>query len=413
MQMIAIKNLKPHPRNDEFFDDIDGQKWKDFIESVKRRSIVEPIVVTQDLVIVSGHQRVRACKELGIVEIPCRVTHYEDVNEKGFAKEDMILEDLICTNIMQRGVGNVNPVKMAKCIIELERIYGIQKGSNQHNVGSTSQKDLANNIGITDEQLRRYKKLAELIPELQNLVEKDELKSTVAYSILAKLPEEEQFKVLNELKIKNIEKPTQKETEILLQKIREREDKIKELSEQNDFMKKQVSERDELQNKIKEIQKSKRELELKLVEVKQSQKEYIYIDKEIESKETLQKIKELEEKKKQIENERFEYSKKYLNVLDELKDKQNMINQFMGSSTNFELISSASEVTSKMMNFLNEMAKYDYLSEVFNEIPDATRKEYVRSINGIYKWCKNILSVVKYDDVIDINTRIIDIDIQK
>ena len=280
-------------------------------------------------------------------------------------------------------------------------------------MGSTSQKDLANNIGITDEQLRRYKKLAELIPELQNLVEKDELKSTVAYSILAKLPEEEQFKVLNELKIKNIEKPTQKETEILLQKIREREDKIKELSEQNDFMKKQVSERDELQNKIKEIQKSKRELELKLVEVKQSQKEYIYIDKEIESKETLQKIKELEEKKKQIENERFEYSKKYLNVLDELKDKQNMINQFMGSSTNFELISSASEVTSKMMNFLNEMAKYDYLSEVFNEIPDATRKEYVRSINGIYKWCKNILSVVKYDDVIDINTRIIDIDIQK
>lgn len=41
----------------------------------------------------------------------------------------MILEDLISTNIMQRGVGNVNPVKMARCIIELERIYGIRQGS--------------------------------------------------------------------------------------------------------------------------------------------------------------------------------------------------------------------------------------------------------------------------------------------
>lgn len=28
---------------------------------------------------------------------------------------------------MQRGVGNVNPMKMAKCIKELERIYGVQQ----------------------------------------------------------------------------------------------------------------------------------------------------------------------------------------------------------------------------------------------------------------------------------------------
>lgn len=40
----------------------------------------------------------------------------------------MILEDLMCTNIMQRGVGNVNPMKMAKCIKELERIYGVKQG---------------------------------------------------------------------------------------------------------------------------------------------------------------------------------------------------------------------------------------------------------------------------------------------
>lgn len=35
-------------------------------------------------------------------------------------------EDLIETNIRQRGIGNPNPVKLGRCIKELERIYGIE-----------------------------------------------------------------------------------------------------------------------------------------------------------------------------------------------------------------------------------------------------------------------------------------------
>lgn len=101
---------------------------------------------------------------------------------------------------MQRGVGNVNPMKMAKCIKELERIYGIRNGSaggngnnqytdkelDQNNLGEAkTQQDLAKQIGVTDEQLRNYKKLNELIPELQSLVETGALKSTTAYKIWA------------------------------------------------------------------------------------------------------------------------------------------------------------------------------------------------------------------------------------
>ncbi|EJO5346488.1 hypothetical protein NRP93_000538 [Clostridium botulinum] len=91
---------------------------------------------------------------------------------------------------MQRGVGNVNPMKMAKCISELEKIYGIRQGSanekgmNQH-IGDgnnfahqKSQEDLAKQIGIDQRQLQNYKKLNELIPELQSLVETGVLKST-------------------------------------------------------------------------------------------------------------------------------------------------------------------------------------------------------------------------------------------
>lgn len=95
----------------------------------------------------------------------------------------MILEDLICTNIMQRGVGNVNPMKMAKCIQELERIKGIRKGNNQFknslqdNLTST-QSDLASEINISRQQLQDYKKLTTLIPELQTMIENGSMKAT-------------------------------------------------------------------------------------------------------------------------------------------------------------------------------------------------------------------------------------------
>lgn len=145
------------------------------------------------MITVSGHQRERACSEMGILEIPYVENAYPDFDEKtGTSKEDMILEDFISTNLMQRGVGNVNAQKMCRCINELERIYGIQNGgnrgnqytkempdSNNFNVAKT-QKDLAEQFGITQQQYLNYKKLSNLIPELQSLVEHDSLKATTA-----------------------------------------------------------------------------------------------------------------------------------------------------------------------------------------------------------------------------------------
>lgn len=159
--------------------------------------------------IVSGHQRVRACEEMGILEIPCRITHYPDYEDKfNRTKDDMILEDLISTNIMQRGVGNVNPMKMARCVQELERIKGIRQGSaggvgvNQYNkvlqqdnlTQAYSQKDMAEELGITRQQLQDYKKLLNLIPEFQQMIENGSMKATVGYKIWAKMPPEEQEK---------------------------------------------------------------------------------------------------------------------------------------------------------------------------------------------------------------------------
>lgn len=100
-----------------------------------------------------------------------------------------------------------SPMKMAKCIQELERIKGIKVGNNQFSgseiisEANSTQKDLANQIGLDERQLRNYKQLNDLIPDLQQMVENGSMKATVGYKIWAKMSEEEQEKFFNDIGI--------------------------------------------------------------------------------------------------------------------------------------------------------------------------------------------------------------------
>lgn len=179
MQLIKVSELKPHPQNNYFFDDITGDKWKDILESISRRGVIEPVVITQDKIIVSGHQRVRACNELKIDEVLCEIRIYQDDDKH--SKEDKILEDLISTNIMQRGIGNTNPLKLARCIQELERIKGVRHGNNRFtnrdDKMSTlqnpqiTQEDIAKQFGVSVKKVQRIKSLLELPEDIQRLIE--------------------------------------------------------------------------------------------------------------------------------------------------------------------------------------------------------------------------------------------------
>ena len=90
----------------------------------------------------------------------------------------MLGEKLSCKFwIRQRGIGNPNPVKLGRCIKELERIYGVRegsannKGTNVSEKFSFTQKDLSEELGIVVRTMQNYKKLTELIPELEDLVD--------------------------------------------------------------------------------------------------------------------------------------------------------------------------------------------------------------------------------------------------
>ncbi|MPN34800.1 hypothetical protein SDC9_182294 [bioreactor metagenome] len=101
-------------------------------------------------------------------------------------------------NLRQRGIGNTNPIKFARCIQELEKIYDVRNGSagkrslDGNNFPPKTQSDLAEQFGVSEKQLRNYKNLLTLVPELQDSIEQGILSPTVGYKVLAKLSKEQQ-----------------------------------------------------------------------------------------------------------------------------------------------------------------------------------------------------------------------------
>ena len=72
-QYVSVDILKVHPQNTEFFDDISGQDYEDFKKSIQEDGIISDIIVAPDMTIVSGHQRYKAAKELGIKMVPVQI----------------------------------------------------------------------------------------------------------------------------------------------------------------------------------------------------------------------------------------------------------------------------------------------------------------------------------------------------
>lgn len=101
------------------------------------------------------------------------------ISKVGFSD---ISPTVIISHIRRRGEIGGSAKKVGKRIKELERLYGIQNGAtsfqgNQYEVVTNkseapkkSQSDLAAQMGISVDTLQNYKMLAEMIPELEELV---------------------------------------------------------------------------------------------------------------------------------------------------------------------------------------------------------------------------------------------------
>lgn len=358
MRMMDVDKLNPHPKNSYFFDDIEGEPWVAFLESIETSGVIEPIIVSApELTIVSGHQRVRACKKLGIKQVA--------VEERTFDSEDEILKQLIETNIRQRGVGNTNAVKLGRCIKELERIYGIKNGgdrkSEETKLPLKSQGELAEELDMSKVQLRKYKSLTDLIPELQDAVQSGKVTATTAMGFVKKLSSEEQKKLAEAISGKD--KVSSKEVEAEIAKLKAENKRLKDdnLALARRAEPKVVEKTVEVEVVPNDYEELKRDAETARKDFKASQKLY----------------EEMAEKWKASEREKERL----------LKEKNDPI-----AKEAERITLSAMSLVAGVSNFLEKFGGYSFLMNEVNSLPKQQKMAVNESINAMSNWVSAMLN---------------------
>ena len=263
---IKITELKPHPKNDYYFDDMEGDSWDSLLQSISTSGVTNAITINDKKTIISGHQRIRACKVLGIEEVSYKMISYDN--------EENEIKDLIESNLRQRVLGNTNPVKLGRCFSFLNKCYGFSQGGNHGNQYTVAkekvftlpnnephnQTELAESYGITKQTMNNYMRMADMIPELEDLVDTGIVTKDTALAMIRNLSSNEQRELISSMDV--TKKITKKEMKKYIDEIKLLKKENKELKDYTSSSAtekisnlKTENERLENENKILEAQK--------------------------------------------------------------------------------------------------------------------------------------------------------------
>ena len=199
--LVPVGMLKPHPKNSDYFSDPTPEKYEEIKRSIAAEGIRDPLKVTPDYTVISGHVRLKIAQELGLTHVPVEIW---DVDPE--RAEYLMIADNEERRYCQ------DPVKKAKRAEFLKQYWGIRRGGSGANqyAGKNSEvlkeknsplktlDDVAKAVGEEVGNLKKLLKLNDLIAPLQDLVSRGRLAQTAAYS-LAFLPPEEQRRLLDVL----------------------------------------------------------------------------------------------------------------------------------------------------------------------------------------------------------------------
>lgn len=366
MQVMKVDELIPHKMNDYFFDDITGEPWEDFLRSIKTSGVIEPIIATQDKVIVSGHQRIRACKKLGIKEVNVEIRHFESDEE--------VLKQLIETNICQRGLGNTNPVKLGRCIKQMEEFYGIKNGgdrkSESHNVNLISQSDLAEQLNMSKMQLNRYKSLTDLIPELQDAVQSGQITATTAMGFVKKLSPEEQKQLAEQLIGKD---------KVSGSEVQKYIDEIKAVRDENKKLRSVISEQGAMNVTLKKQLEERPPVRVEVKEVEVVPADYNAVKA---------KAREADAWKKDYQKEQLKVSEKNKQILELNNQIDALRDQTAQATSSAKLIEGSIYFVAQCGSFVRDMGGYVWIADKIAELPESERVNFMKAVDAIKSWAE-------------------------
>ncbi len=176
---LDIDMLLPFPNQP--FHSYTEEEMDKMVESIKENGVISPIVVRPKddgtYEIISGHNRVEACRRAGITQIPSVIREVDD---------DTAVILMVDSNLRQREeLSDMEKARAYEMKLEAIKRQGTRSDlTSGQVVRKLESADLVGDeVGESGRQIRRYIRLNRLIPALQTAVEEKKLAFNPAVAI--------------------------------------------------------------------------------------------------------------------------------------------------------------------------------------------------------------------------------------
>ena len=194
---ISIEKL--HPFENHPYKVQDNEEMETLTESIKAHGVVSPIIVrplenaTDEYEIISGHRRVMASRKAGITEVPALVVSLD---------RDAAAIVLVDSNLHREHILPSEKAFAYKMKLEAMKHQGWRSDLTSPQVVAKSRTTemVGAESGDSHEQVRRYIRLTNLIPEILQYVDDGRISFTPAVE-LSYLNEQEQYDLLEQMEL--------------------------------------------------------------------------------------------------------------------------------------------------------------------------------------------------------------------
>ncbi len=183
---VPLDRLRAFPNHP--FKVRDDDAMKETVESMKQFGILVPAIVRPveggDYEIVAGHRRAHAAELAGISEMPAIVREMDD---------DTAVIFMVDSNLQREDILPSERAAAYKMKLEAIKRQGARHDLTSPQVAAKFRSDdeIARNAGVSGDTVRRYIRLTELQPELQQMVDEKKIGLTPAVELSYLRPEEQ------------------------------------------------------------------------------------------------------------------------------------------------------------------------------------------------------------------------------
>ena len=188
IQYISLDELKPFPGHPFHIRDDDAMR--DTVDSIKEYGVLVPAIARPlpdgKYELISGHRRKRACELAGLETMPVIIRELDD---------DEAVIAMVYSNLQRENILPSERAKAYKMKVEaLRRKTGRPSKENSSQVGTHFRADekVAEDSGISRNQVQRFMRLNNLVPELINMVDDKKVAMNSAVELSFLKPEEQE-----------------------------------------------------------------------------------------------------------------------------------------------------------------------------------------------------------------------------